>query len=101
MNRKKRQILAIIGIVLLVLMYLINIILALIGTEWSRNLLKGTIVMSLMIPILLYAFLVIMQKSSRFRKDPEEELTPEERETIRQILLEQKSQDTDDTNIQD
>lgn len=86
MKKKTKQILAVIGIALLLAMYIVNIVLAVIGTEWSRNLLKGTMVLSLMIPILLYAFLMIMKKTSG--KNPEDEFTPEEWEKIRKKMEE-------------
>ena len=66
MKKKTRQILAIIAIVLLLSMYLINLVLALIGSDWAREMLKLTMVMSLMVPILLYAFLMLMKRNDHF-----------------------------------
>lgn len=81
-----RRILAIAGIVLLAAMYIVNIVLALIGTEEARNMLKATMVLSIMIPILLYAFLMLMRRSDGFRSTPVEKLTDEEMEEARRKL---------------
>ncbi|MCD8010673.1 MAG: hypothetical protein LUF34_07820 [Lachnospiraceae bacterium] len=85
-KRSRRQTAALIAIVLLLCMYLINLILALIGTEESRDLLKITLTFSIAAPILLFGLLVALQKTSRFRQDPEEELTPEQREEARRRM---------------
>ena len=87
-NWNKRRILAVIGIALLILMYVLNLILALIGTEWSRQALKGTMILSIAIPILLYAFLMLMKKNPG-GKDTEE-LTPEEKDEIRRLIAEKE-----------
>ena len=86
MKKKTRQILAIIGITLLLLMYIVNIVLALIGSDAARDMLKGTMVMSIAVPILLYALLVLMQKNDPFRKKPEDELTEEQKQKIREMI---------------
>ena len=39
-NNKKRRLFAVIGIIILVSMYVLNLVLALIGTDWSRQALK-------------------------------------------------------------
>ncbi len=85
-KRNRRQTAALIAIVLLLCMYLINLILALIGTKESRDLLKITLTFSIAAPILLFGLLVALQKTSRFRQDPEEELTPEQREEARRRM---------------
>ncbi|MCD8123660.1 MAG: hypothetical protein LUE23_01265 [Lachnospiraceae bacterium] len=87
-KRSRRQTAALIAIVLLLCMYLINLILALIGTEESRDLLKITLTCSIAAPILLFGLLVALQKTSRFRQNPEEELTPEQREEARRMMRE-------------
>lgn len=90
-KRSRRQTAALIAIVLLLCMYLINLILALIGTEESRDLLKITLTCSIAAPILLFGLLVALQKTSRFRQNPEEELTPEQREEARRMMREAES----------
>ncbi len=84
----RRRIAAVIGIVLLVLLYLSDLVLALIGTEESRDLLTITLTFSIALPIVLYGLLVALQRTSRFRRDPEEELTPEQREEARRRMRE-------------
>ena len=79
-RKKLQRILAVIGIVLLLAMYIINIVLALIGSEAAQNMLKITMVLSIMIPILLYAFLMLMRRSDGFRSTPLEELDESQRE---------------------
>ncbi len=66
MKKKIRRVMAVIAIILLLSMYLINLVLALIGSEWAQEMLKLTMVMSIMIPILLYAFLMIMKRNDNF-----------------------------------
>ncbi|MCD8078571.1 MAG: hypothetical protein LUE63_09430, partial [Lachnospiraceae bacterium] len=85
-KRSRRQTAALIAIILLLLMYLINLVLALIGTDEARDLLKITMTFSIAAPILLFGLLVALQKSSRFRQDPVEELTPEQRAEARQKM---------------
>ena len=62
---------AVIAIILLLSMYLINLVLALIGSEWAQEMLKLTMVMSIMIPILLYAFLMIMKRKDEGESENE------------------------------
>ena len=69
--KKLKRILAIVAIVLLLSMYLINLVLALIGSDWAQQMLKLTMVLSIMIPILLYAFLMLMRRNDRFPTSPE------------------------------
>ncbi|MDD6212796.1 MAG: hypothetical protein PUB22_06595 [Clostridiales bacterium] len=65
MKKKKntRRIFAFIAIGILLSMYLLNLILALIGSPLAQNLLKASMVLSIMVPILLYAMAVLMKKS--------------------------------------
>ena len=91
MKKNTRRILAIIGIALLLAMYLINLVLALIGSEEARNMLKVTMVMSIMIPILLYAILMLTKNNDKFYGGPREELTPEQKEEAWQRMLEEDS----------
>ncbi len=85
-----RRILAILGIVILLSMYAINLILALIGSEAAQQMLKITMVGSIMIPILLYAMLVLMKKTSGFSANHEEELTEEQKQEIYRLMEEQE-----------
>lgn len=59
-NRKPiHRILAWIGIVLLVAMYIITLILALIDHPKAQILFRGALYMTVMIPFLLYAFILV------------------------------------------
>jgi len=87
-NSKRRRLLAVIGIIALVSVYILNLVLALIGTEWSVQALKGTMTLSIALPILLYAFLMLMKKNPG-GKD-EEELTPEEKDRIYRLIEEKE-----------
>ena len=89
-NNKKRRLLAVIGIIILVSMYVLNLVLALIGTDWSRQALKGTMILSIAIPILLYAFLMLMKKNPG--GNDEEELTQEQKEEIYRLMEEKEKE---------
>ena len=54
--RKIKQILAIIGIVLLVGLYVSTLIFALLKSEFAADMLKVSIFATTMVPIMLYAF---------------------------------------------
>ena len=95
MNNKKpkknaRQILAIICIAILLGLYALNLILALIGSEFSTNLLKGTFAITIMLPIIMYGCLVLMKATSSLRRKPEDELTEEEKEGYYRMLEERE-----------
>lgn len=51
----KRRIWAWIGIILLLLLYLSTLILALINSSWAKDLLKVSILLSIIVPVILYA----------------------------------------------
>ena len=56
---KMRRIAAWIGIIVLVGLYLSTLILALIGTETSRTLLKFSILSTFILPVLMYGYLLL------------------------------------------
>ena len=93
MRKKTRRILAVIGIVLLLAMYLINLVLALIGSEEARNMLKVTMVMSIMIPILLYAVLMLTGRTDSL-SGTEEELSPEQKEEAWRHMLQDSREES-------
>ena len=66
---KKKQILAIAGILLLVLLYLSSLIFALIGSSWATPFLEVSIYLTVIVPIVLYAFLLVTKKRN---KDPDD-----------------------------
>ena len=64
----KRRVLAWIGIAILILMYLSNLILALIGSDFAREMLKVSAVSTIAIPIILYGFLMVMKATGGDQK---------------------------------
>ncbi len=59
MFEKIKRILAWIGIVLLVGMYGAALVFALIDSPWARDWLKASLGMTLVVPVLLYAYIFI------------------------------------------
>lgn len=57
--KKKKQILAWIGIILLIGLYLLTLILAVIGSEATQGLLMACIACTIVIPCLIYGMIVI------------------------------------------
>ena len=66
---KKKQFLAVAGILLLVLLYLSSLIFALIGSSWATPFLEASIYLTVIVPIVLYAFLLVTKKR---KKDPDD-----------------------------
>ena len=77
--KKTRRILAIIGIVLLLSMYLACFVLAIIGKHQATTLFKAALGATIAVPIMLYAFLMLLKVFPPFVKnddagpDPDEE----------------------------
>ena len=70
-----KKVLAWIGIGLLVCMYLLNLVLALTGSEATRGMFTACVVCTILIPIILYCFLMLSKKFSarkEMKKDFEE-----------------------------
>ncbi|MBQ9387977.1 MAG: hypothetical protein IJU01_04880 [Lachnospiraceae bacterium] len=61
-HTKGQRILAWIGIGLLLALYLTNLVLALIGSDFARTLLWISLVATIMIPIILYFFILMLKK---------------------------------------
>lgn len=59
MNKKPKQVLAILGIILLVGLYVITFIFALLSSPNAANWFKASLYATIVIPILLYAYLLI------------------------------------------
>lgn len=91
-KRSMKQIFAILCIVILVSMYLLNLVLALIGSEYTQNLLKGTMAMTIALPIILYGMLVVMKGADSFLKKPEDELSDEEKAGYYQMIAQRDEQ---------
>lgn len=56
---KLKQILAILGIVILVLLYVSTLVFALIGTPLAKQMLQASLFATVLIPITIYAFLMV------------------------------------------
>lgn len=68
---KAKQILAIIAIVLLVGMYVSSLVFALIGSDWAQPFLQASVYMTMLVPIVLYAFTLAWKH--RKKKDDDSE----------------------------
>ena len=68
---KTRRILAIIGIVLLLAMYLVCLILAVAGKHEATTLFKAALGATIAVPIVLYAFLMLLKVFPPFVKNDE------------------------------
>ena len=71
-HSKTARVFAWIGIGLLLALYLFNLILALIGSDFAKTMLMCNSVLTVLIPIILY-FLVLMIKKRHPDKDGEDE----------------------------
>ena len=69
--KKTRQILAVIGIVLLLAMYLVCFILAIVGKHEASTLFKAALGATIAVPIVLYAFLMLLKVFPPFVKNEE------------------------------
>ena len=78
--KKTRQILAIIGIVLLLSMYLACLILALTGKHQATTLFKAALGTTVAVPIVLYAFLMLLKVFPPFVKNEEDSGKPDKGE---------------------
>lgn len=54
MNRKVKQVLAIIGIVIIAALYIVTLILAIIGNENTRPFFMASIICTILVPVVLY-----------------------------------------------
>ena len=78
----KKRILALTGIGLLLAMYLINAVLALIGSPDAVEMLKVSAAMTVLIPLVLYGFLVVAKAGRKhFGPDIDPSEEPEEENT--------------------
>lgn len=64
-----KRILAVIGVIILVGMYVCTLVFALIGSPASGDLLKASVATTILIPVLLYGFILI----SRLLKDKDDQ----------------------------
>lgn len=68
MNKKSKQILALIGVILLVTLYVVTFIFSLLDSPNTMNLFKACFYSTIIIPILLYAY-VLVYKYIKNNKD--------------------------------
>lgn len=57
--KKTKQILAIIGVVLLVALYVSTLVFALIGSDFATNCLKASIYATVVVPVLIWAYTMV------------------------------------------
>lgn len=69
---KLKQILAILGIVILVLLYVSTLVFALIGTPFAKQALLASLFATVLIPILIYAFLLVTKLLRKKEEDMED-----------------------------
>lgn len=63
--KKIKRILAIAGVVILVGLYVSTIVFALIGSELSTNLLKASVACTILLPIILYGYMLLYKLSKK------------------------------------
>lgn len=74
----KKRIAAIIGLVLMAAMYAATLIFALIGSPFSRSCLMASLFCTFMIPITIYAYLILLKMTSKTSPDIPDDDTSEE-----------------------
>lgn len=57
--KKTKRILALTGALLLICMYLCTLVAALVNSSWANDLLKASVAGTILIPVLLYSFILI------------------------------------------
>lgn len=70
--QKLKRILALIGAVLLIILYACTLVFALIGSPWSDTMLKASIGATILIPVLLYGMVLmtrVLKKDDRQEND--------------------------------
>ncbi|MBM6802973.1 hypothetical protein H6B07_09920 [Mediterraneibacter glycyrrhizinilyticus] len=71
--KKIKQILALIGAVLLVCMYAATLIFALIDSPAASGLFRASVAATILIPVLLYAFIMITRLLRDHNEDPKDD----------------------------
>ena len=69
--KKMKQILALTGALLLFSMYAATLVLALIGSDRALTLLKAAIVCTVIVPVLLYAYILVYRVLKKDSSDGE------------------------------
>lgn len=77
--KRTKQILAWIGIVLLVVLYLVTFILSLLKNPAAQTLFRASFYCTIMIPFLLYAFMLVYRVLNRKNEEPDETPKKEDR----------------------
>lgn len=67
-----KRILALVGVILLVLMYASTLIFAFIDSSTSQGLLKASIACTIFVPVLLYAYILFYRLSHKDDSDSDE-----------------------------
>ena len=69
--KKTRRILAVIGIVLLLAMYIVLLILAILGKHQASDLFRAALGATIAVPIMLYAFMMLLKVFPMFSRNEE------------------------------
>lgn len=69
--KKMKRILALTGAILLFAMYAATLIFALIGSEHARTLLKAAIACTVIVPVFLYAYILVYRVLKKDNTDTE------------------------------
>ncbi len=80
---KIRRILAGGSAALIILLYVLSVIFAVIGNPFSRQLLMASIFCSIIIPVILYGYLIYSRNTGRKEEANKEEITEEKKEEDR------------------
>ena len=70
--QKLKRIFALIGAVLLVILYACTLVFALIGSSWADMMLKASIAATILIPVLLYG-MILMARVLKKDEDPSDD----------------------------
>ncbi len=69
--KKSKRVLALIGVILLVLLYVSTLVFALIDHPAANDLLKAAVAATILVPVILYGFLLVHRLANRKDEDDE------------------------------
>ena len=95
--KKVKQILAIIGIILLVLLYLSTLICAIIDRTETMRLFQASILATVIIPVLLWAYSFIYKLIKKNAKDQMDEMQSNSNASLKDKANLSKNRDHDET----
>lgn len=72
MKKKTKRILAIAGVALLAGLYIATLIFALIDSKWAFDMFRICVVLTIMVPVLLYAYTLVYRLQKKGKADPDD-----------------------------